>query len=755
MKQNPHLAWDGIFPTTDLSEHLKTQKLLEAWYLLASHDIAVLVDTVKPRLFKVFAFGKFGTLQQLLFDVDCFQEAGRGGIRAVYYKGGKKYTTLKDRPYVFEDTPSEAITFDPTKSSVAISGIKCYDADLNPADGTMSLQVAVSGDDITFTYNAPMDAERAEIEVELYPLFTDYRGRDWGQFEVVDYYCWNSRYHNPNGRFEEYVSEYVELRDRHGRVPMLAITAPGMEIHIAAYCDPTRNDAHRLRLTLRGHLSGQATFTLKENPITIHTVPIIPADKPHAIEIGSRQKPSVKVEGRQFPIRPLSPGHWRSLIRAPHGVSHLLVESPDGVSDRCIAAVGDISSWVEKMGRAAAASLWSEGQVAGLMPQVIDVKRLVGKVRGSHGKSEKSVAYCSHNPRALMIICVAAHQTGDRDLLERAWISIKAMVRLAYKHEDGALVLPIYIYPDGTPGAIDATRPSDLAIAIRSISMVRSVFLQWGDYTRAEEALGYARGFALALLKMAGSEGQLEARYRYPTLEVTHRAQISGRGTVNNWVTNIWDLAEILALRNDPLAEKLNVLCRKHADLLIKSKLSVLRLAGGGEDGPNNSDALNSAAGFFLVKYLETGEKQWGQRAKEAFLMASLNNTIMHIDQPQNFFFTFDWTESIWHDGPINVQSKGGMHDLTSCDVGLAIAHYLRDAFALNMCAYQFLTRLVDGVYENGAVLNRVTAMPNFQYVKTDFTESLNFGAVGVFAFYKGADFHRLPEQEKVFVNNA
>ena len=59
-------TWEDIFPATDLSEHLRTQKLLEAWYLLASHNVAVLVDTVKPRAFKLFAFGKVGTLQQLL-----------------------------------------------------------------------------------------------------------------------------------------------------------------------------------------------------------------------------------------------------------------------------------------------------------------------------------------------------------------------------------------------------------------------------------------------------------------------------------------------------------------------------------------------------------------------------------------------------------------------------------------------------------------------------------------------------------------
>jgi hypothetical protein len=280
--------------------------------------------------------------------------------------------------------------------------------------------------------------------------------------------------------------------------------------------------------------------------------------------------------------------------------------------------------------------------------------------------------------------------------------------------------------------------------------MTCSVFLEWGDFKRAEEALGYAQDFALTLLKMAGPKGQLEARYRYPTLEVTHRSQIPGRGTVNNWVTNIWELAEILRQWKDPLGDDLKSLCRKHVDLLIESKPSILRLAGGGEDGPNASDALDCATGFFLVKYLDTGERVWLKRAKEAFLMASLNITIVHIDQPQNFFFTFNWTESIWHDGPINVQAKGGTHDLTSCDVGMPLAYHLRDTFARDKCAYQFLARLVDGVYENGAVLNRVTAMLNFQYVKTDLTESLNFGGVGVFAFYRGHGFHRLSEQKQL-----
>jgi hypothetical protein len=184
----------------------------------------------------------------------------------------------------------------------------------------------------------------------------------------------------------------------------------------------------------------------------------------------------------------------------------------------------------------------------------------------------------------------------------------------------------------------------------------------------------------------------------------------------------------------------------RHADLLIAGRPSILRLAGGGEDGPNNSDALNLAAAFFLVKHLASGKREWAARAREAFRMAALNNTILHIDQPQNAWFTFDWTESIWHDGPMNVMSKGGMHDLTSCDVGLAVARHLDDPFARDQCANQFLARLVDGVYENGAVLGRVTVMPNFQYIKTDFTETLNFGAVGVYAFYQGLGFARLPE---------
>jgi len=741
-------GWSNIFPKTDLSEHLKTQKLLEAWYLLSGHDWAVLVDTVKPRVFKLFAFGKYGTLQQMLYDVECFQEAGWGGIRPFYLKDNKRFTPLKDKPYIFEDTPSEAIHFEPGIPRLSMRGIQAFDPELVPG-GRMDMIVTAEPDALVMEYRAPADADSGGLEIDLYPLYTDYQTDGWKIPELLDYYCWDSRHHNPAGRFTEEVSDRIVLIDRHGRMPRLTIEAPGVTFSLSAFCDAERNDAHRLLLSTRGGVSSRARFILDMNPVVVHTPPIVPADQPHCIEISCASRPRVQAAGQEWPVQPAGEKCWTSEIRLPHGVSRLIVESAEGVSDRTITAVGNIPGWIEKMGRAAAGCLWPDGPVADLVPQQIDVKRLIGKVRGRYGKSQKSVAYCSHNPRALMIIAAAARQTGDKSLLLRAWKSIKAMVRLAHKHDDGALVLPIFIYPDGTPGYLDSTRPSDPVIAIRSILMIRSVFLQRNDKALAEEALNYACGFARTLLKMAGPDGQLEARYRYPTLEMTARAQIPGRGTVNNWVTNIWDLAEILAARGDALAEPLRALCVKHADLLIASTPSVLRLAGGGEDGPNNSDALNAAAGFFLIKHLASDEKIWAERTREAFLMAALNNTILHIDQPQNYFFTFDWTESIWHDGPMNVMSKGGMHDLTSCDVGLALAHYLDDAFARDMCAYQFLARLVDGVYENGVVLNRVTAMPNFQYVKTDFTETLNFGAVGVYAFYQGIRFARMPGMDR------
>lgn len=727
------------FPKTDFHQHFKTQRLLDAWYLLTGKNVAVLVDTVKPRIFKLFAFGRFGTLQQLLYDVDAFQESGRAGVRVVYYRGDTRYTTLKDKPYVFEDTPSRAIEFDPGRRSIGLRHIQCYGPDLMPDAEGVDFDASVRQNTVTFGYRVPPDADRAVVEIELYPLYTDYRAPGWRKDELLDYNCWDSRLFNPAGLFSETVSGRIQLRDRHGRVPALDIACPGARINLTAFCDEKRNDVHRLRLTIEGRLQEKVALRLRENPVTIDTSPIIPAETPHRIVIRCKVRPRVHVAGRTFPVRHTAPRQWSCTIRAPHGVSRLLAESGDGVSDRQIAAVADIPGWIEKMGRAAAACLWDSGPVKDLMPQFIDVKRLTGKVRGPHGRSQKSAAYYSHNPRALMIIAAAARQTGDRALLDRAWASIQAMVRLAYRHENGALVLPIIVYPDGSPGCADGVRPSDPAIAIRSILMVRSVYEHWGQTERAEEALEYAKGFARALLMMAGPDGRLEARYRYPTLELTQKAQIPGRGTVNNWVTNIWCLAEILRRRQDPLGNSLRELCINHADLLVTSRPSILRVAGGGEDGPNNSDALNAAAGFFLIKYLATGAAIWARRAKDAFLMAALNNTIVHIDQPQNFFFTFDWTESAWHDGPMNVMSKGGMHDLTSCDVGLALAHYTGDAFARDMCTFQFLTRLVDGVFDNGAVLNRVTAMPNFHYVKTDFTETLNFGAVGVYAFYQTA----------------
>ena len=506
--------WSDIFPKTDLSEHLKTKKLLDAWYLLAGHDWAALVDTVKPRIFKLFAFGRFGTLQQMLYDVECFQEAGRGGIRPFYLKNNKRFTPLKDKPYIFEDTPNEAIHFEPRIPRVSVRGIQAFDPEL-VAGGRMDMIVTAEADALVMEYSAPSDADSGGLEIDLYPLYTDYQADGWDHPELVDYYCWNSRHHNPAGVFAEELSNRIVLTDRHGRMPRLTIDAPGAMLSITAFCDAKRNDAHRLLLSTRGcQNDGKIRFTLGVNPVVVHTPPIVPADRPHRIAIACASRPRVHAAGNDWPVQPAGKKRWISKIKLPHGVSRLLVESKEGVSDRTIAAVGNISLWIEKMGCAAAGCLWPDGPVAGLMPQFIDVKRLTGKARGPHGKSQKSVAYCSHNPRALMIIAAAARQTGDHSLLERAWQSVKAMVRLAYRHADGALVLPIFIYSDGSLGYVDSTRPSDPVIAIRSILMIRSVFLEWGDTIRAEEALNYARGFARTLLKMAGPDGSLEARYR-------------------------------------------------------------------------------------------------------------------------------------------------------------------------------------------------------------------------------------------------
>ena len=95
------------------------------------------------------------------------------------------------------------------------------------------LDLSLQGEILVFGYRAPEDAERVEVEIELYPLYTDYRGQGWDDFELVDYYSWNSRHHNPAGRFEDRAEGYVELQDRHGRVPKLAIEAPNGTDHAA------------------------------------------------------------------------------------------------------------------------------------------------------------------------------------------------------------------------------------------------------------------------------------------------------------------------------------------------------------------------------------------------------------------------------------------------------------------------------------------------------------------------------------------
>ena len=100
-----------FLPRDDLSWFPRTQKLMEAWFVLSNEDISVVVDSVKPRILQVFAHGRFGRLQQIIYGTNGHERyAGLWGIVAAYYPEGKRFLPFIHQPqnYFFATHPGEA-----------------------------------------------------------------------------------------------------------------------------------------------------------------------------------------------------------------------------------------------------------------------------------------------------------------------------------------------------------------------------------------------------------------------------------------------------------------------------------------------------------------------------------------------------------------------------------------------------------------------------------------------------------------------
>jgi len=720
----------GTFlPPTDLSEFLTTKRLMEAWYLLASDDVAVLVDTVKPRIYRVFTFGRFGTLQQLIYDT-CGAEQDHGfyGIVPVYRVGDNVFYPFMHRQKDFTDNAPERIEFDPKKNRLRMQGIQCYDDGFAPG-GKIDWTVTLKGTKLTVDIDFPHNADSCELSANLYPLYTDYQNASAKQAKPVEYFTYGFLgIHQP--RFEQSMGKLLTLTDRQGQMPGLKITAREGECRLISHADSERSNAFRLNAIVQSKATRQRVdLDFLQNPVTVRCRPYYIADQSTQIQIASREKPTVTVDGKPLTVRAKGKGVFVVTPTLKTGKHTLLAETKAGRSKRTLCALGAPDDALIRMGQAVAQLPWKNGPMKDLMPYFYYYDPLEPAGRGE--TADNAGSFGSHSLRAITILIAVAMLNNDRRYVERAYKSLQAVVRKSHQFDDGDLLFPHEFDLNGKPYLLNSTRPSDLGLMVRALRYTYHGFQHLGDQRKARACLELAYRYAHTLTKMQQPDGSFFPRYFYPTLNPNAAEPM---GTVNNWAIQIWELANLYESVDREKAQVLRDVCIRHADFLLDKNPSLLRITGGGEDPPNYMDGLSSSALFLMIKFLQTNDPKYKQYAHECFMMGALTTTIF-IDQPQNFFCANSPWLPLYYNQP-DLPSKGGMHALTMIDAGLFLKKYLDDDFALYVASFNFANRLIDCVMPNGAIYGMTVEAPNVYYRRQDAGETLDFGCVGIYGHH-------------------
>jgi len=715
----------SFLPRDDLSWFLKTQKLMEAWYVLSNEDVSVVVDSVKPRILQVFTHGRFGRLQQLIYNTNGRERyAGLWGIVPAYYLKGRKFLPFIHDDRSYEDNRPQAIDFDERRNRIRLSGIRCFSEDREEAK-RMDMEVSLEGNRIRVSVSYPQEAERGEISSVWYPLYTDYYGESKEEKKDIEYFTdgYNDIYHD---HFDRIIGREMRLVDRFWRMPELRVVSQNGQCRLISQSDRERGNAFRLQVLIESKGDDEVTFELLPNPVTVKVNPLVAAGKQVAIEILSEEKPEVFLDGKEIQVKG-GGGHFLAEARVEEGKHSVEAVTGLGKSVGTFWALGDPIPKLLKMGKAAARLPWKKPPLENIVPYFYYLD-------GPEPALRVGMSYCSHSLRIFPIIVTASLITEDRKYVDRAFECLKALSEKAHQFENGDLLLPIILDKEGKPAGqyLNGCRPSDLGIMVRAFLYTYRGFKYFGDDEKAKRCLDYALRYARTLLRMQEKDGCFFPRYRYPSLEPVPNSE--PKGTVNNWAVQIWELANILEEKGRQEAKILRDIVLKHIDYLLE-KGNLLRVTGGGEDEPNNLDSLATTSTYLTMKYLATGDEEYKRYAEDAFKMAACQTTI-YIDQPQNYFFATHPGEAPYSNQPDGLLCKGGMHDLTLGEAGLFLKKHLGFEFGEAVASCGFADRLAESVLDNGAVYGVIIDVPNYHYRREDGAETLNYGAVGVYGYH-------------------
>jgi len=717
---------NNFVPQTDLSEYFRTEKLMESWYMLSNKNISILVDTIKPRILRVFAHGKFGTLQQLTYDTNGFeQDVGMWGIVPTYFVGEERFYPFIHQAKSFDDNSPDKILFDNKKNQINLEGITTYNKN-RESGGKLDMEILLKGNKIIISVEYPKEAESTELTSGWYPLYTEYKREKDREWKPVEYF--RDGFLSYNSVFNKDVGKRLVLTDWYGRVPILKIGCEKGSCRLVSGTDKERGNAFYLRALVKSRgRRNTVTMELIPNSINLKLNPIVPTGR-NRIEISTQEIQNALVNGTKVPIKKKEKGKYEIVVDVKKGKNELTVAYNERKCLRKFYGIENPVLSFLKMAEVVSILPWKESPLKNIIPYFYYLDRLEPAYRAGY-------SFCAHSLRVFPLLATASLISNNRKYVKRAMECVEAVIDKSHHFSNGDLLVPLSLDKNGNPGYVSGTRPSDNGIMIRALLYNYYVFKHLGDKKKAKRCIDFAIRYAHTYERMQEADGGFYPRYHYPDLKPNIGAT-EPKGTVNNWAVQLWELSCIYEDIDKKEMERLRNICLKHIDfLLFKFKPGLLKIAGGGEDMPNFFDALSTASTYLAMKYLTTGDKKFKKYAEDAFKMAAY--TVSHyIDQPQNFFYAACYHGGCFYNQPEGLLTKGGMHDLTLIEAGLFLKKYLDFDFGELVSRYSSADVLVDSLKDNGSLYGFITTVPNYYYLREDAAEPLNFGGVGIYGYY-------------------
>lgn len=715
-----------MLPATDLSEELRTEQWLDAWYALRGTNIGAIVDAIKPRVRKVMAFGRYGTAQELTYDPNGMeQDEGMWGIVPTFVRGGITYYPFVHR---WNDRSADLVSrvdFTPERNVVALRGVRTF-AESVTQGPSIDMVVRVEDDAVEVDVAFPPDCEETRVTLSLYPLYSHFTPQEKTE-QLVEFFRDGHRAYYSQG-FHQNVGRRLFLRDHFCRMPGLLLSCSDGALLLHSDTDSERGNAFRLRVEAVG-TGRQQRFRLRlvPNPITLFGPPVRDAGW-NELMLAAEGGVTVSVNGAPVGLHRGHDGMCRALVELSDGEHEVEAVSEGARLRRSLYALGGFTEKVSRMGSAALQLPWKEGKVFGLMPYIHRLDPIQPLPRVGY-------AHIAHSTRAYPIIAAAAIISGDRRYLDEAMTYIRANVALCRTFPDGDRMTPLSFDMEGNPGYVKAARPSDQGLMVRALLHLDSALRLLGDADQARWCRQTAATFARSMARLQQEDGSFYARYDFYTLE-PQKGHETPKGTVNNWAVQLWELAERLEVLDGDgeSAATLRSLLERHIDYLIfEQRPSILQIAAGGdEDMPNYFSSLATASTYFAIKYLCSGEECYRDYALQAWKMAAW--TCGHyIDRPAWYFYAYEYHGGEFTNQPNGLMYMGGMEDKTVLEAALFLDHYLDMPMGPAYAALSFADVTGELLRPNGALYTWHYRVPNYRYDRNE-GHALTYAGVGIFA---------------------